>query len=72
VSALMTERRDRDSKGHFIRGNVPWNKRRESIQRGITFTCKLCHNEKPIEELEVLTRFFPPLPCCRDCRKLLE
>jgi hypothetical protein len=66
----MRERRD--SKGRFIKGNVPWNKREDSIQRGITFTCRFCGKPKPIEEVEVIRRFFPPLPCCRDCWKLLE
>lgn len=27
----MTERRDK--RGHFIKGNVPWNKKRDSPQR---------------------------------------
>ena len=30
----MTERRD--SKGHFIKGSVPWNKRVDSPQKGMT------------------------------------
>jgi len=25
----------RDSRGHFIKGNVPWNKRQDSPQRGM-------------------------------------
>ncbi|MBA7538558.1 hypothetical protein ES705_30835 [subsurface metagenome] len=29
----MAERRD--SKGHFTKGNVPWNKRRDSPQKGM-------------------------------------
>ena len=29
-------------------------------------------NSKPIEELEVVRRFSPPLPACRACWKLLE
>ena len=61
----------RDSRGHFIKGNVPWNKRLNS-PRVITFTCKFCGKPKPIEELKVATRFFPPLPVCQDCWKLLE
>jgi len=61
----------RDSKGRFAKGNVPWNKRVNS-PREITFTCKFCDEQKPIEEFEVARRFFPPLPVCRDCRKLLE
>jgi hypothetical protein len=30
----MTERRDK--RGRFIKGNVPWNKRRDSPQKGMT------------------------------------
>ena len=30
----MTERRDK--RGHFIKGNVPWNKRVDSPQKGMT------------------------------------
>jgi len=62
----------RDKRGHFIKGNVLWNKRQDSTQRVITFTCKFCGKPKPIEELRVATRFFPPLPVCQDCWKLLE
>ncbi|MBA7548565.1 hypothetical protein ES705_41026 [subsurface metagenome] len=64
----MAERRDK--RGHFIKGNVPWNKRVDS--GGIIFTCRFCGKPKPFEELRVATRFFPPLPCCRDCWELLE
>jgi hypothetical protein len=62
----------RNKRGCFIKGNVPWNKRVDSSQRGIIFTCQFCAKPKPIEELEVVGRFFPPLPVCGDCRKLLE
>jgi len=62
----------RDSRGRFARGNVPWNKRLDSTQREIIFTCKYCGEQKPIEEMRVATRFFPPLVVCRDCWKLLE
>jgi len=68
--AHMAERRD--SKGHFTKGNAPWNKGVDNSQRGITFTCRFCGKPKSIEELEVAERFFPPLPCCRDCWELLE
>jgi hypothetical protein len=61
----------RNSKGHFIKGNVPRNKRVGSNQREIIFTCQFCGKSKPIEELQIVDRFFPPLPACRDCWKLL-
>ena len=34
IKDKLTERRD--SKGHFIKGNVPWNKRQDSPQKGMT------------------------------------
>lgn len=61
----MTERRDK--KGRFIKDNVPWNKRSNCGQSGIIFTCRLCGRPKPIEEMKIIERFFPPLPACRDC-----
>jgi len=66
----MTE--GRDSRGHFIKGNVPWNKRLDIGRSEITFICKSCGKPKPIEEMRVATRFFPPLPACYDCWKLLK
>jgi hypothetical protein len=66
----MAERRD--NRGRFIKGNVPWNKRVDTGQRGIAFTCKFCGKPKPIEEIRVVKRFFPPLAICKDCWKLLE
>jgi len=50
---------------------VPWNKRLAS-PRVIIFTCKFCGKKKPIEEMRVATRFFPQLPVCQGCWKLLE
>jgi hypothetical protein len=55
----------KDIKGHFIKGNVLWNKRLDS-PRVVTFTCKFCGKLKPLEEMRVATRFFPPLPVCLD------
>jgi len=62
----------RDSKGHFIKGNVPWNKKVDSSGGGLNFICQFCHKQKPLEEMKTLTRFFPPLIVCKACWKLLE
>ena len=35
----------------------------------ITFTCKFCEQSKPLTEMAVLTRFFPPVVVCKDCEK---
>jgi hypothetical protein len=53
---------DRDSKGRFIKGNVPWNKNLDGNQSGIMFTCKFCGKPKPVEEVRIITSFFPPFP----------
>jgi hypothetical protein len=61
-----------DKRGRFITGNMPWNKRQDSSQRGIIFTCKFCHKRKPLEEMRVIRRLFPPVLACRACWKLLD
>ncbi len=38
----------------------------------ITFKCKLCDRSKPLVEMMVLTRFFPPVVACRDCEKKMR
>ena len=35
----------------------------------ITFNCKFCEQSKPLTEMVVLTRFFPPVVVCKDCEK---
>ncbi|MFC1991775.1 hypothetical protein ACFLVC_03605 [Chloroflexota bacterium] len=36
-----------------------------------TFVCKFCEKHKPLEEMMVITRFFPGVITCRDCGKKL-
>lgn len=36
----------------------------------ITFKCNFCEEEKPLNEMRILNRFFPPVVACRDCEKL--
>ncbi len=38
----------------------------------ITFKCKFCEKEKPLEEMVVLSGYFPPVITCRDCEKNLS
>jgi hypothetical protein len=70
-AGLAPIREGRDSRGHFIKGNVPWNKRLDSTRREITLTCKWCGKLAPVEEMRPAMRFFPPLPVCKECWKLL-
>jgi len=38
----------------------------------VTFKCKFCEKSKPLDEMVVLTRFFPPIVVCRDCEKKMR
>ena len=38
----------------------------------ITFKCRFCGKSKPLDEMRVLTRFFPPIVACRDCEKKMR
>jgi len=40
--------------------------------RGITFKCRLCERSRPLDEMVVLTRFFPPVVACKDCAKMID
>ena len=35
----------------------------------VTFKCRVCERSKPLDEMVVVTRFFPPIVACRDCEK---
>ena len=47
-------------------------KEEEHKIREITFKCKFCERSKPLDEMVVLTRFFPPIEACRDCEKKMR
>jgi len=38
----------------------------------ITFKCKYCGKDKPLDDMRTLTRFFPPVVACRDCAKKMQ
>ena len=38
----------------------------------ITFKCKFCERLSPLDEMVVLTRFFPPIVACQDCEKKMR
>ena len=44
----------------------------ESKAKEVTFKCKLCEKSKPLGEMVVLTRFFPPVVACQDCEKKMR
>jgi len=35
--------------------------------KDITFKCKYCGKDKPLDNMRMLTGFFPPMVACRDC-----
>ncbi|MFC2010461.1 hypothetical protein ACFLVU_04190 [Chloroflexota bacterium] len=38
----------------------------------ITFKCKFCEKSRPLDEMVVMTRYFPPIVACRACEKKLR
>lgn len=38
----------------------------------ITFTCKFCGQSKPLSEMKIITRFFPPMVACQDCARKVQ
>ena len=38
----------------------------------ITFRCRFCGKDKPLDEMRTLTRFMPPLVACRECEKRMR
>ncbi|MDO8687487.1 MAG: hypothetical protein Q7K41_02740 [Dehalococcoidales bacterium] len=47
-------------------------KRKESKAKEVTFKCKFCEESKPLNEMVVLTRYFPPMVACRACEKKMR
>lgn len=47
-------------------------KRDKSKEKEIIFKCKYCEETKNIDEMVVITRFFPPVIACRDCQKKIR
>jgi len=37
--------------------------------REITFKCKYCGKEKPLNDMRMITLFFPPLVACQECER---
>ena len=44
----------------------------ESKAKEVTFKCRVCEGSKPIDEMVVITRFFPLIVACRDCEKKMR
>ena len=48
------------------------DKKEEPKAKKITFKCKVCESSKPLDEMVVVTRFFPPVVVCRDCERKMR
>jgi hypothetical protein len=44
----------------------------ETKAKKVTFKCKFCGKSRPLEEMVVLTAYFPPLIACRECEKKIR
>lgn len=40
--------------------------------KGVVFQCRFCQQSRPINEMVIITRFFPPLVACRECERELR
>ena len=47
-------------------------KEEEPKAKEATFKCKFCEMSKSLDEMVVITRFFPPVVACRDCEKKMR
>ncbi len=47
-------------------------KEEKSKAKEITFKCRSCEMSKSLDEMAVLSRFFPPIVVCRDCEKKMR
>jgi len=47
-------------------------KEEEPKAKEITFKCKFCERSIPLDEMVIITKFFPPVVACRDCEKKMQ
>ena len=47
-------------------------KLKERKSKEATFRCQFCQESKPLGEMVIITRLFPPLVACRQCEKELR
>lgn len=38
--------------------------------KDIHLKCALCNKQKPLNEMQLLRRFKPPVLACKDCRRI--
>ncbi|MFC1955169.1 hypothetical protein ACFLWZ_01295 [Chloroflexota bacterium] len=47
-------------------------KSRTHKTKDTTFRCTFCDQIKPLDNMKIITRFFPPLVVCRECEQELR
>lgn len=44
----------------------------DTEKRGKTFRCRFCERSRPLSEMTVVARFFPPVVACRECERKIR
>ncbi len=60
---------------HYVEGCIMTKETRmeeTSKVKNLTFTCKFCERSKPLNEMVIMTKFFPSIVLCRDCEKKMD
>ena len=47
------------------------NTQKEILEKTV-FICQHCHQEQPIEDMRLITRFFPMMVVCSDCEQSIR
>ena len=45
------------------------NKAKKQVPKKIIFRCQSCGKDRHLEDMRVITRFFPMLVVCQECEK---
>jgi translation initiation factor 2 beta subunit (eIF-2beta)/eIF-5 len=41
-------------------------------EKAVTFKCKFCGKNLPLDEMSIITRYFPPIVSCKACEKTIH
>lgn len=44
----------------------------EQKEQIVTFRCKFCKKALPLDEMSIITKYFPPIVACKACEKALQ
>jgi hypothetical protein len=48
------------------------DKAKSQVPDEINFKCPSCNHYKPLEEMRIITRFFPLITVCPECEKKMR